>query len=131
MCLAFDVSQTSQALAFGDNAGSIHLFSTTSEPLFNSFSRMTEHADHVVTCPSFAIDDYNTPLSSVPLPLIHHDVPLASDLPAWLMHKCYRKPVGIDPEILRTMKMKGPIGYAPNPKATKRNQVRLPYVYFC
>lgn len=90
MCLAFDISTTSQGLAFGDNAGSIHLFATTSEPLFNTYSRMTEHADQVVTCPSFDIDDYETPLSVVPLPLINTDMPLASDLPAWLMQKCYR-----------------------------------------
>ncbi|KAK9883523.1 hypothetical protein WA026_001699 [Henosepilachna vigintioctopunctata] len=35
----------------------------------------------------------------------------------------FRKTPGIDPEILRTMRMQGPIGYAPNAKTTRRNQV--------
>lgn len=35
-----------------------------------------------------------------------------------------RKTPAIDPEILRTMKMQGTIGYAPNPQAFRRNQVR-------
>ncbi|XP_031353190.1 PAN2-PAN3 deadenylation complex catalytic subunit PAN2 isoform X3 [Photinus pyralis] len=123
MCLAFDTCSTSQALAFGDNAGSIHLFSATSDPVFNTYSRITEHADPVTHFPSFAIDDYETPLSIVPLPIINTDMPLASDWPEHLMQKCYRKSQPIDPEILRAMKMQGPIGYAPNPKATRRNQV--------
>ncbi|XP_022916224.1 PAN2-PAN3 deadenylation complex catalytic subunit PAN2 isoform X2 [Onthophagus taurus] len=123
MCLAFDISSTSQAMAFGDNAGSIHLFAGTHDPIFNSYSRMTEHADQVTPLPSFTIDDYETPLSSVPLPIVHTDMPLASDWPPQLMKKSYRKSSPIDPDILKTMKMQGPIGYAPNPKSTRRNQV--------
>lgn len=38
-----------------------------------------------------------------------------------------RKTPAIDPEILRTMKMQGTIGYAPNPQAFRRNQVRKQY----
>lgn len=38
-----------------------------------------------------------------------------------------RKTPSIDPEILRTMKMQGTIGYAPNPQAFRRNQVRKQY----
>lgn len=38
---------------------------------------------------------------------------------------CHRKPQGIDAEIVRSMKMQGPIGYAPNPKTSRRNQVRM------
>lgn len=90
MCLAFDISSTSQALAFGDNAGSIHLFGTTNEPVFNSFSRITEHADPVLSGPSFAIDDYETPLSIVPLPLLNTGEPLASELPSWFLKRTYR-----------------------------------------
>lgn len=38
-----------------------------------------------------------------------------------------RKTPQIDPEILRTIKMQGTIGYAPNPQAFRRNQVRKQY----
>jgi len=38
---------------------------------------------------------------------------------------CFRRTPPIDPEILRTMKMQGTIGYAPNPMSCRRNQVRL------
>lgn len=89
MCLAFDISTSCQALAFGDSSGSIHLFSGTSEPIFNTFSRLTEHADQSTPFPSFAIDDYETPLSVIPLP-ITSDISLASDWPAHLMERCYR-----------------------------------------
>lgn len=89
MCLAFDISTSCQALAFGDSNGSMHLFSGASEPIFNTYSRMTEHADHTTSCPSFAIDDYETPLSVIPLP-ITSEMSLASDWPPHLMQRCYR-----------------------------------------
>ncbi|XP_018323979.1 PAN2-PAN3 deadenylation complex catalytic subunit PAN2 isoform X2 [Agrilus planipennis] len=123
MCLAFDVSATSQAMALGDNTGSIHLFSATSDPLFNSYSRLTEQADHVTPFQSLAVDDYSVPLSAIPLPLLNPEISFASDWPEHLIQKTYRKTPPIDAEILKTMKVKGPIGYAPNPKATRRNQV--------
>lgn len=37
----------------------------------------------------------------------------------------FRRTPPIDSEILRTMKMQGTIGYAPNPMSCRRNQVRL------
>ncbi|XP_019760308.1 PAN2-PAN3 deadenylation complex catalytic subunit PAN2 isoform X1 [Dendroctonus ponderosae] len=123
MVLAFDVSTTLQAMSFGDSGGQIHLFSTTDEPVFNTYSRQTEFPDPPIQYPSFAIDDYSTPLSSIPMIYSQSDLPLASDLPQYLTKFVYRKPPGIDSEILRTMKMQGPIGYAPNPKQMRRNQV--------
>lgn len=90
MCLSFDISSSSQAMALGDTTGSIHLFSSTGEPVFNSYSRLTEHADPVDSFPSFGIDDIDTPLSAVPLPVINTDIPLASDWPAQFMQNVYR-----------------------------------------
>ncbi|KZC14159.1 PAB-dependent poly(A)-specific ribonuclease subunit 2 [Dufourea novaeangliae] len=122
MILSFDVSSTSQCLCFGDSAGSIHLMSTnTPEPQFNTFSRPTEFADPVESIQSIAFDDDVTPLSTIPVVYTGH--PLLSDWPEEYLKKVYRKTPSIDPEILRTMKMQGTIGYAPNPQAFRRNQI--------
>ncbi|KAJ8946329.1 hypothetical protein NQ318_004219 [Aromia moschata] len=126
MCLTFDISSSSQVMAFGDNTGHIHYFTNSENPAFNTFSRPCEFADNSLNYPSFGIDDYSTPLSVIPMPIVHPEIPLASDWPPQFTQKVYRKPPGIDPEIFRTMKMQGPIGYAPNPRTTRRNQV----VYF-
>lgn len=123
MCLTFDISMTSQAMAFGDSLGQIHLFTTSPDPVFNTYSRMTEHADHVAAFPSFGIDDTKVPLASVPMPIVSGDITLSSDWPFNFTQKVYRRSPGIDPEIQRTMRMQGPIGYAPNPRTTRRNQV--------
>ncbi|KAJ8929829.1 hypothetical protein NQ314_017427 [Rhamnusium bicolor] len=135
MCLTFDISTTSQVMAFGDNSGHIHFFTTSGAPTFNTFSRPCEMPDDQVTFPSFGIDDYTTPLSVIPMPIVPPELPLASNWPAYLTQKSLsvsgrsyptleiKKPPGIDPEILRTMKMQGPIGYAPNPRTSRRNQV--------
>nr|XP_012143234.1 PREDICTED: PAB-dependent poly(A)-specific ribonuclease subunit PAN2 isoform X4 [Megachile rotundata] len=122
MILSFDVSSTSQCLCFGDSAGSIHLMSTnTPEPQFNTFSRPTEFADPVESLQCIPFDDDITPFSSIPIIYTGH--PLLSDWPEEYLRKVYRKTPAIDPEILRTMKMQGTIGYAPNPQAFRRNQI--------
>ncbi|CAK9819946.1 PAN2-PAN3 deadenylation complex catalytic subunit PAN2 [Anthophora quadrimaculata] len=122
MILSFDVSPTSQCLCFGDSAGSIHLMSTnTPEPQFNTFSRSTEFADPVESLQSISFSDDVTPLSTIPVAYTGH--PLLSDWPEEYLKKIYRKTPPIDPEILRTMKMQGTIGYAPNPQAFRRNQI--------
>ncbi|XP_043787474.1 PAN2-PAN3 deadenylation complex catalytic subunit PAN2 isoform X1 [Apis laboriosa] len=122
MILSFDVSSTSQCLCFGDSAGSIHLMSTnTPEPQFNTFSRPTEFADPVESIQSISFNDDVTPLSTIPIVYTGH--PLLSDWPEEYLKKVYRKTPSIDPEILRTMKMQGTIGYAPNPQAFRRNQI--------
>lgn len=90
MCLSFDISSSSQAMALGDSTGSIHLFCNAAEPVFNSFSRLAEHADPVDSFPSFGFDDIETPLSAVPLQIVNSDLPLASDWPVKFMQKVYR-----------------------------------------
>lgn len=95
MCLAFDLSSTSQAMALGDSAGSIHLFTGvnngSNEAVFNNYSRPTEHADNVhMSVPSIAYDDLHPPLSIVPLPVVPNGGLLASDWPQQFMKKVYR-----------------------------------------
>ncbi|XP_051153059.1 PAN2-PAN3 deadenylation complex catalytic subunit PAN2 isoform X2 [Leptopilina boulardi] len=122
MILSFDVSPTSQCLSFGDSVGSIHLMSTNNpEPQFNTFSRPTEFADPVETLQPFSFDDNETPLSSIPM--MYTGQTLFSDWPEEFIKQVYRKSPQIDQEILKTMKMQGPIGYAPNPQSFRRNQI--------
>ncbi|XP_049859077.1 PAN2-PAN3 deadenylation complex catalytic subunit PAN2 [Schistocerca gregaria] len=129
MCLAFDVSSSCQCVALGDAGGSIHLLvsgpvsAASTAPVFNTFSRETEFADPVDPLPPIGFTDDAPPLSTVPLPYTQPGTTLLSDWPPQFLQKVYRRTPPINPEILRTMKMQGTIGYAPNPMSSRRNQV--------
>ncbi|XP_023944660.2 PAN2-PAN3 deadenylation complex catalytic subunit PAN2 [Bicyclus anynana] len=127
-CSVMDVSSTSQALAFGDLGGHIHMFSAkhNHEPMYNSFSRPTEFGDPLPSLPRVSFKDETFSFSSIPRPPLTTGTKWLSDMPPEFYHKTYRKLKPVDPEILRTMKMQGPIGYAPNPKTVRRNQ--MPYI---
>lgn len=45
--VSMDVSSSSQALAFGDTSGCIHLMGASAEAMFNNFSQPSEFADEV------------------------------------------------------------------------------------
>ncbi|KAL1137635.1 hypothetical protein AAG570_009331, partial [Ranatra chinensis] len=122
---ALDVSSSSQAVCIGDSAGSLHMFTSTSTPVFNAYSRPTEFADPIEPYEPISIDDTMAIYSAIPLPISAGS--LLSDWPEQFIRKQYRRTPPIDPEILRTMKMQGTIGYAPNPNTKRRNQVPLEY----
>ncbi|XP_038209667.1 PAN2-PAN3 deadenylation complex catalytic subunit PAN2 isoform X1 [Zerene cesonia] len=126
-CSVMDVSGTSQAFVFGDQAGHLHLFSSkhNNEPVFNNFSRETEFATPV-RLPYANVNDASFRFSSVPLPPLTTGTKWFHELPEEFFKKVFRKPKPIDPEVLKTMKMKGPIGYAPNPGTRRRNE--YPYI---
>lgn len=63
-------------------------------------------------------------MASVPLPkLSSEQQKLSSDMPEDMMKFQHLQPKAVEAEILENMKMKGPIGYALNPKKTIRNIV--------
>ncbi|CAL1534072.1 unnamed protein product [Lymnaea stagnalis] len=120
--VAFDVSQTYQALGFGDSSGNVHLYSASPNSLFNPYSEPTEFADPVEPYDPIDINDELAAYSGIPMPYPPQG-PLVSDFPEHMMARTYRKPLPIDSEVLRTMKVYQNIGYAPNTNKQKRNLI--------
>lgn len=123
LCLSMDVSSSCQCLAIGDSGGYIHVFtpSNSENTMINTYSRETEFADQIDLPPSISIKDESMSLASIPLP--YPGSKLLSDWPESCLKNVYRPTPPIDPDILRSMKMQGTIGYAPNPMTRRRNQV--------
>ncbi|KTF90935.1 hypothetical protein cypCar_00007084 [Cyprinus carpio] len=124
LLMSFEVSSSKQALSFGDSGGCVHLWSSAPEVSFNSYSRETELALPclVDSLPQLDWNHELMPLSLLPMPLTSTE-PLLSDWPTSLIMPSPRRAPPVDPEILRTMKTVGFIGYAPNPRTRPRNQV--------
>ncbi|XP_050952396.1 PAN2-PAN3 deadenylation complex catalytic subunit PAN2 isoform X1 [Labeo rohita] len=124
LLMSFDVSASKQALSFGDSGGCVHLWSSAPEVSFNSYSRETELALPclVDSLPQMDWNHELMPLSLLPMPLTSTE-PLLSDWATSLITPSPRRAPPVDPEILRTMKTVGFIGYAPNPRTRPRNQV--------
>ncbi|RVE70949.1 hypothetical protein OJAV_G00069460 [Oryzias javanicus] len=124
LLMSFDVSSSKQALGFGDSGGCVHLWTDVPEVSFNDYSRETEFALPclVDTLPQLDWNHDLLPLSLIPLPLTSTE-PLLSDWPTALAAPRPRRAPPVDPEILRTMKTVGFIGYAANPRTRIRNQV--------
>nr|DBA32901.1 TPA: hypothetical protein GDO54_000653 [Pyxicephalus adspersus] len=121
--MSFDVSATKQVLVFGDSDGCIHLWADSPEATFNTYPRETEFAlpCMVNNLPHLDWNQDLLPLSLIPVPLANEA--LLSDWPAANCTPAPRRAPPVDPEILRTMKQVGFIGYSPNPRTRLRNQV--------
>uniref|UniRef100_A0A8D3DGL2 Poly(A) specific ribonuclease subunit PAN2 n=1 Tax=Scophthalmus maximus TaxID=52904 RepID=A0A8D3DGL2_SCOMX len=124
LLMSFDVSSSKQALAFGDSGGCVHLWSDAPEVSFNDYSRETEFALPclVDSLPQLDWNHDLLPLSLIPTPLTSTEQ-LLSDWSTAMATPSPRRAPPVDPEILRTMKTVGFIGYAANPRARPRNQV--------
>ena len=111
----FDVSSTGQAFAFGDDHNFIYLLGACNEVEYNNNSKPTEFADPIEPIRSVPINDLWTPISEIsPFPYYAVTDKLLSDMSPEMCRKSYRPTPPIDPEILRTLRMVGSIGYAPN-----------------
>ncbi|KAM4796936.1 PAN2-PAN3 deadenylation complex catalytic subunit PAN2 isoform 2-T2 [Rhinophrynus dorsalis] len=121
--MSFDVSASKQVLAFGDSDGCVHLWADTHDATFNTYSRDTEFAlpCMVDNLPHLDWIQDLMPLSFIPVPLTNET--LLSDWPSANSTPAPRRAPPVDPEILRTMKQVGFIGYSPNPRTKLRNQV--------
>uniref|UniRef100_A0A671U3Y3 Poly(A) specific ribonuclease subunit PAN2 n=1 Tax=Sparus aurata TaxID=8175 RepID=A0A671U3Y3_SPAAU len=130
LLMSFDVSSSKQALAFGDSGGCVHLWSDAPEVSFNDYSRETDFALPclVDTLPQLDWNHDLLPLSLIPMPLTSTEQ-LLSDWPTALATPSPRRAPPADPEILRTMKTVGFIGYAANPRTRPRNQAYVELDY--
>ncbi|XP_062586569.1 PAN2-PAN3 deadenylation complex catalytic subunit PAN2-like [Saccostrea cucullata] len=123
--LSFDISNSCQALAFGDSGGYLHLFALGEHPCYNQYPEQTEFPDPIEPIQPIHITDEYTPYSIIPM-MYPTNGTLLSDWPEYLSQRTYRKPKPLDADILRSMKMQHNVGYAQNPGKEKRNQI--PYV---
>jgi PAB-dependent poly(A)-specific ribonuclease subunit 2 len=128
--VSMDISPSNQCLAFGDTANSLHLYSSVAEPVFNPYARDSEFADPVEQFPPMDINDELAIYSSVPRPhLPPGQTSYCSDFwPERFSRLAYRPTPEVEPEILKSMKVVGSIGYARNITNMKRNVVRYPNV---
>uniref|UniRef100_A0A8C5S0G1 PAN2-PAN3 deadenylation complex catalytic subunit PAN2 n=1 Tax=Laticauda laticaudata TaxID=8630 RepID=A0A8C5S0G1_LATLA len=123
LIMSFDVSSSKQAMVFGDSEGCVHLWADSPEITFNTYSRETDFALPCIvdTLPHLDWNQDLMPLSLIPVPLTTES--LLSDWPAASSIPAPRRAPPVDPDILRTMKKVGFIGYAPNPRTKLRNQI--------
>lgn len=124
MCM--DISPSNQCMAFGDTSNSIHLYSSVAEPVLNPYARDSEFADPVEQLPPMDIADEFAVYASVPRPHLPsgQNSYLSDFWPERFMREAHRPTPDIEPDILKSMKVVGTIGYARNLTNSKRNVVR-------
>ncbi|XP_071747844.1 PAN2-PAN3 deadenylation complex catalytic subunit PAN2 [Lepeophtheirus salmonis] len=123
--ISMDISPSNQCLAFGDTGNTIYLYSSYADPVLNPYARATEFADPVEQLPAMSIDDEFAVYSSVPRPHLPPGTnSYLSDLwPDRFCRNAFRDTPEINPEIIRSMKIIGTVGYARNVTNMKRNLV--------
>lgn len=118
---AFDISATDQAFAFGDNHNFIYIHGTCDKFNINTNPIHPEFADSILPNPYYSLmNDIYTPLSEIS-PFPYYALPtmdayrqLASYMPPSQCLQMYRPVPPIAPEILRSMRVVGNIGYLIN-----------------
>lgn len=119
---AFDVSATDQAFAFGDNHNFVYVHGTCDKFHINTNPKQAEYADVIMPPPYYSLtSDCYTPVSEISQFPYYAFSKLAdfrnlvSHMPSKQCIRTYRPTPPIGPDILRSMKVVGNIGYVVNP----------------
>eukprot|EP00667_Euglena_gracilis_P001373 EG_transcript_1373 len=120
---AFDLSSSSEALAFGDNTGLVHTWGRKEAPIVNNFSDPTDQPINNMpnmAAPPLAADGSplimmeDSPFSLAPLP--DSDGPLLSSWPPpHYMVLLGSRPRRVKPAILKALQYRDVVGHAANP----------------
>ena len=121
---SMDISNSCQAFAFSDNAGYAYLYGLNNDVRFNNFSKDTEFVEPAESLPFLSFDEQQS-FSSIPFNKteIAKEETLLSDWPEEHCKHLFRLKKPIDDDILKSMKMKGAIGYAQRPSKQKSNKL--------
>lgn len=123
------MASTGEAMAFTDADSILHIWSTAEQDIEPRFSRFSDSIDVPEPPEPLKRVDWSseTPLSMIGMP--YYDQPLLSIIP-WTNYSSPYSPFGqppqkVDPAILASMKTVDFIGYAVNPRTSRRNQATL------
>ncbi|KAJ1948094.1 poly(A)-specific ribonuclease, partial [Linderina macrospora] len=123
---AFCVAPTESVAVVSDTDGMVHVWTNTGNPILSLSGEVPptimsdeQHAQAYETC-GLNIDDESVSLSSVCMP--EYTEPLLSRFSTDTLYDVGRPCSYVDPNILGNLKHMDGVGYAPNPRSTKRNQ---------
>ncbi|KAJ2997993.1 poly(A)-specific ribonuclease [Globomyces sp. JEL0801] len=117
---SMEFSSSGELFALGDSFGAIQMWYQRDSPKINKNSRQSLYR-HLVQPMAYPEITEHMPLSTVGMP--YYTKPLLSIWPNNLVFPIGKPSPKIPPEILKNVKMVDFVGYAPNPKLFKRNQV--------
>ncbi|KAI8820757.1 ubiquitin carboxyl-terminal hydrolase-domain-containing protein [Fimicolochytrium jonesii] len=116
---ALDFSSSGELLAFADSAGVVSLWSEKNEARVNFNSRLTEFADQPPPPSEIKITD-DSPLSLIGMP--YYSTRLLSAWPEKLTFEVGQSAPKVPAEVLANVKTIDFVGYASNPRTSRRNQ---------
>ena len=118
---ALELAPSGESLAICDADCMLQLWGSPEKMRFTEFHNPVEWPTAPRPNPVIDIATDNTPFSTVGMPYYREQ--LLSAWPSTMVFDVGKPPAKIDPDILSKMKMLDYVGYAPNPRRTRRYQV--------